>query len=145
MSSPRMTLTIAAAALVTAAGATAALAARTSPLKTDPPASGTGLQKGECIRSHDLRNHTIADDRTLLIRGRNDDVYRVTMAGNCLAGALPSDPIVTREPPGSPIICKPIDMDISIARNGFSSRCIVDSIVKMKPEEVAALPRRVKP
>ena len=145
MSSPRTTLAIAAATLVAAAGATAALAARTSPLTTAAPASGTGLPSGQCIRSHDIRNHSIADDKTLLIRVGNKDVYRVTMAGSCLAGAIPSDPIVTRQPPGSPIICKPIDMDVAIARNGFSTQCIVDSIVKMKPEEVAALPRRFKP
>jgi hypothetical protein len=36
-------------------------------------------------------------------------------------------------------------MDIAIGRNGFASHCIVDSIVKLTPEEVAALPRKLKP
>jgi hypothetical protein len=145
MKSPRFNPAVIALAAVAAVGSTAALAARTSPLATPSPASGTGLAQGECFRSHDIRNHTIADDKTLLVRVGNKGVYRITMAGSCLAGAIPSDPIVTREPPGSSIICKPIDLDISIARDGFSTRCIVDSVVKMKDEEVAALPKRLKP
>jgi hypothetical protein len=132
------------AGAATAAACTTALAERTSPLPPPPPA-GAGLASGQCFRSHDIKNHTIVDDRTLLLRVNRGDVYRVTMAGNCLAGAIPSDPIVTREPPGSQIICKPIDFDISIARNGFTSRCIVESVAKVSPEQVAALPRRLKP
>ena len=50
-----------------------------------------------------------------------------------------------RSPPGSNIICKPIDIDIGIARQGFESQCIVDSIVKMSSDEVAALPKKLRP
>lgn len=133
------------AALGAAAAGTAALAAKPSPLQTPPPARGTGLPSGQCFRSMDIRNHTFADKSTLLLAVGPKDVYRVTMNGACLAGVMPSDPIVTRSPPGSQIICKPIDMDISIARSGFATHCIVDSVVKMSPEEVAALPKKLKP
>jgi hypothetical protein len=110
----------------------------------DPP-RGTGLPAGQCIRSHDIRNHTIADRETLLLSGRDKSTYRVTVKGSCLAGATSSDPIITRNPPGSSIICKPIDMDIGISKNDFESQCIVDSIVKLTPEQVAALPRKLRP
>lgn len=134
----------ASAAILAVAGV--ALAARPSPLTTPPPPQGTGLPSGQCIRSHDIRNHVIADDRTLLLSvGNRRDVYRVTVDGGCLAGALDSDPIVTRNPPGSEIICKPIDMDLGISKSGFGSRCIVDSIVKLTPEELAALPKKKRP
>lgn len=138
-------LAVTAAAVSTVAVAPLALAAKTSPLATPAPPSGAGLAPGDCIRSTEIRNHTIADRQTLLIDVRGRDTYRVTMVGSCLAGALPSDPIITRSPPGSMIICKPIDMDIAIGRDGFASRCIVDSIAKMSPEEVAALPKKLKP
>ena len=131
-------------AALAAATATVALAARPSPLPPAPP-SGTGLPTGQCIRSHDIRNHTVADDRTLLIDVNGRATYRVTMSGACLAGSLTNDPIVTRQPPGTEIICKPIDLDVGIIKAGFETRCIVDSIVKMTPAEVAALPRRLKP
>jgi hypothetical protein len=134
------------AALSTAILSTAAVAASSSnPALSPAPARGTGLPSGQCIRGHDIRNHTIADSRTLLIDYNGKATYRVTMSGACLAGAVSSDPIVTREPPGRSMICKPIDMDVSISKGGFTTPCIVDSIVKMTPAEVAALPRRLKP
>ncbi|MBW8811913.1 MAG: hypothetical protein JF588_00685 [Caulobacterales bacterium] len=142
---PKTLATVAAVALSAAALATAAWGARTSALPTPPPPPGTGLPSGQCIRSHDIRNHVIADDRTLLLSVNGRDTYRVTVDGNCLAGAWDTDPIVTREPPGASIICKPIDMDLGIHRNGFTSRCIVDSIVKLTPQEVAALPKKKRP
>jgi hypothetical protein len=138
-------LAASAAAMSTAAATTPALAAKPPALATPAPASGTGLPTGQCFRSSDIRNHTIADRNTLLIDVRGKETYRITMKGACLAGAVSSDPIITRQPPGSSIICKPIDMDIAISRGGFPSHCIVDSIVKLSPEEVAALPRKLKP
>ena len=138
-------LAASAAALSTVAMTTVALAAKPPALTTPAPASGTGLPTGQCFRSSDIRNHTIADKNTMLIDVRGKETYRITMNGGCLAGAISSDPIITRQPPGSSIICKPIDMDIAISRGGFPSHCIVDSIVKMSPEEVAALPRKLKP
>ncbi|MBU1374328.1 MAG: hypothetical protein KKE02_21650 [Alphaproteobacteria bacterium] len=140
-----MKLAVVALALSAAALSGSAFAAKPPPLATPAPAPGTGLPAGQCIRSSEIRNHTIADRNTLLIDVRGKDTYRVTMNGGCLAGAISSDPIITRSPPGASIICKPIDMDIAISRGGFPSQCIVDSIVKLSPEEVAALPRKLKP
>ena len=139
-----MRLAVIALAATAAAISTVAIAAKDSPL-SPPPARGTGLPAGQCFRSHDIKNHTFADRNTLLIDAGDKFTYRVTMAGGCLSGAFPSDPIITRSPPGSAIICKPIDMDIGVSRNGFESRCIVESIVRMTPEEVAALPKKLKP
>lgn len=145
----RLALITLAATTVAAVVATAAIAAKTpapSPLGPPPPA-GTGLPSGQCIRGHDIRNHTIADRHTMLLAvdGRQRKTYRVTVDGACLGGASSSDSIITREPPGSQIICKPIDMDLAISKGGFPSQCIVRSIVLMSPEEVAALPRRLRP
>ena len=139
-----MKLAILALAVATATLSTAAIAAKVSPLGEAPP-RGTGLATGQCFRSHEIRNHTIGDRNTLLIDGGNKSTYRVTVGGGCLAGATASDPIITRNPPGSDIICKPIDMDIGIDKSGFESRCIVDSIVKLTPEEVASLPKKLRP
>lgn len=124
----------------------AALAAKPSPLTTPAPASGAGLPAGQCIRSQDIHGHSVADRQTLLIKTRQRETYRVTMKGSCLAGATRSDPIITRSPPGSSLICKPLDMDLAISRGGhFESPCIVDSIAKMSSEEVAALPSKIRP
>lgn len=111
-----------------------------------PPPDGAGLHSGQCFRSSDIRNHTVADRDTMLLRVNNRDTYRVTVGSGCLAGALSTDPIITRQPPGSPIICKPIDLDLGVARiGGIETRCIVRSIVKLTPEQVAALPSKLQP
>lgn len=132
-------------AIAACSGANAAPKVRETADLGPPPARGTGLPSGQCFRSQDIRNHTYVDDHTLLMNVRDRSVYRVTMGGACLAGAMPSDPIITRSPPGSPIICRPLDMDIGISRTGFETRCIVESIVKLTPEQVAALPKKLKP
>jgi hypothetical protein len=137
-----MTFLFAAAALLSAG---AALAAKPSPLATPAPPSGAGLPSGQCFRSQDIQSHSVADRQTMLIKTRQRDTYRVTMKGGCLAGAIPSDPIITRSPPGSSMICRPLDMDLAISRGGFETPCIVDSIAKMNPDEVAALPSKIRP
>lgn len=146
MRSAIIVLAAGAAAISTVAVATVAFAAKEETRLGAPPPSGAGLPSGQCIRSREIRNHTVADKRTLLLDVGGKATYRVTMHGACLAGAIPSDPIITRNPPGRDIICRPIDMDIGISRGGdFESRCIVDSIVKMSPEEVADLPKKLRP
>ena len=137
------TLTIAGAAAAAALSTVALAASQPNNLPPAPPA-GAGLAGGQCFRSHDIRNHSVDDSRTMLI-DVNRDTYRLTMSGACLAGAISSDPIVTREPPGRTVICKPIDLDISISKGGFATPCIVSSIDKLTREQVAALPRRLKP
>jgi hypothetical protein len=41
-------------------------------------------------------------------------------------------------------VCKPIDLDITVAAAG-PSKCIVSSIAKLSPAEVAALPKKMRP
>lgn len=136
-------------AMITLCALTATACAMTPAPVADlgpPPKDGTGLPSGECFRSADIRNHTIADRNTMLLSVNGRDIYRVTVGGGCLAGALSTDPIITRQPPGYPIICKPIDLDLGVARTGgFESRCIVQSIVKLTPEQAAALPPKLRP
>ncbi|MGA0607747.1 hypothetical protein ACO2Q0_17280 [Phenylobacterium sp. VNQ135] len=110
-----------------------------------PPPSGAALAGADCFRTSDIRNHTIVNSQTLMIRVNRGEVYRVTMAGACLAGAISSDPLIMRQPPGSPIVCRPLDLDIGVAKGGMDTRCIVDSIVRASPAEVEALPRRLRP
>lgn len=112
-----------------------------------PPPSRTSLAPGDCFRTADIRNHTMGDDRTLYVDVSGRGVYRIGMTGACLAGATSSDPLIMRQPPGSPIACSPIDLDISVSKGGgsFSTPCIVDSIVRLTPAEVDALPPRLRP
>lgn len=120
-----------------------------------PPPAPPGAPVGEaaptaavtrsCFYSHDIRNHTIADDHTLYFDVRGVAVYRVHTNGPCFAGATSSDPIITRSPPGTASVCRPIDLDLSISKGGAPVRCIIDSITPLSPAEIAALPKRLRP
>lgn len=125
-----------------AAVASLALAASTPSPLGPPPPSGTGLPEGQCLLAHEAGNHSVADKQTLLIDGfgRSKGVYRVTMKNGCLRSAISSDPIAVRQVGGGRI-CDPKSIELH-ARSGL---CAIDSIVKLTPEEVSALPRRLRP
>lgn len=146
-------------ALIALTGATAALAACAEYYPPPPPGVPVAavapappdafvpgqLAPGQCFRTQEIRNHTIGDDRTLYLDVAGRDVYRVDMSGSCLAGATSSDPLIMRQPPGSAIVCRTIDLDIAVDKGGFTSPCIVSGIGRLSPEQVAALPPRIRP
>jgi hypothetical protein len=125
----------------TAVGTLALAASAPSPLGP-APASGARLPADQCVAPRDIRNHSVVDKKTLLVDvgGRRKGLYRLTMRTGCLTGATSSDPIGISQMHGDSL-CNPKDLNLTI-RGGF---CIVDSIVKMSPEEAAALPRALKP
>ena len=137
-------------ALIGAAAAAASFAAYAAQSAGQPepagaygsPASATAPA---CFRVRQLHNHTVGDPHTLYLNYDNRAVYRVTMASACLAAATSSDPIIIKNRTGSDEICKPIDLDISVAAGGLPTHCIVASIDRLSPEEAAALPRRLRP
>ena len=105
------------------------------------PAQAAKGGEDSCVRSQDIRNHTVGDSRTMYFDVNGKWVYRATMSNNCLAAAVSSDPIVMRQVGGSGYICKKIDLDLSVR----GSRCIVDSWTRLTPAEAAALPKKIRP
>ena len=121
-----------------------------APMMNQPSGAmaSNGMAPGarQCFRSHDIRNHTVADPRTMYLDIGGRETWRVAMSGACLAGAITSDPIVTREPPGSSMVCSPIDLDLAISRSGgIATPCIIESLTRLTPAEVAALPPKMRP
>ncbi len=112
-----------------------------SPLGPPPPA-GASLPKDHCIVSRDVGATNILDQNTLLLSatGRNRGIYRLTMGNGCLRSSVGSEPLGFRYFSGDRI-CAPNDFALT-ARSGL---CHVVSIVKLTPEETAALPRKLKP
>jgi len=99
------------------------------------------VAKSSCFRTSDMRNHTIGDNKTMYFDVGGRSVYRAQMSNGCFAGASSSDPIVLQDRVGSGRICSAMELDVS--SNG--NRCIVSSLAKLTPEEVAALPKKMKP
>ena len=122
-------------------GAVSLAASTPSPLGPPPPA-GAGLPKDQCIVARDVGAHTVVDQNTLLLSatGRNRGLYRLTMGNGCLRSSVSSEALGFRYFHGDKI-CEPNDFVLT-ARSGL---CHVVSIVKLTPEEAAAVPRKLKP
>ena len=104
------------------------------------------VEAGSCFRVSQIRNHTKADDSTLLVSvGNGKSVYRWQMSGACLAGATSSDPLILEPATGSDVVCKPIDLNVKVKVGAIASPCIVKSMTRLTPEQVAALPKKVRP
>ncbi|CAN5514532.1 DUF6491 family protein [soil metagenome] len=120
--------------------AAAALTAGASQALAQEPAPGR-----QCFRVSQMDGHRVADPKTLYVGVRNKDVYRIDMHGACLAGANMGDPLVIETVGGSDLVCKPIDLDLKVAGTIGLSPCIVKSITKLTPPQIASLPRKLKP
>jgi hypothetical protein len=130
---PRLLL----AAVLATAVATPALAADQS-----KPATAS-----QCFRVSQIDNHTKGDNQTLYLSVRNKkEFYRLGMAGSCLAGISDSDPLVLTPTAGTDLICRPLDLDLKVRMGGGGlTPCIIKDITRLTPEQVAALPPKVKP
>lgn len=98
-----------------------------------------------CFRTADIRNHTVGGDRTLYLNVGVRGVYRVEMTSACLTGATSSDTINAETASGSMIVCRPADLQIGVRMGQIANRCITESITRVTPTEVAALPPRLRP
>ncbi|CAN7498415.1 DUF6491 family protein [Phenylobacterium sp. LjRoot164] len=128
--------------LVLAAALTAALAAPAFAQEPAKPAASSN----QCFRMSQIDNHTKGDDQTVYLSVRHRDVYRLGMAGNCLAGASSNDALVMAPTAGVDLICRPLDLDLKVHTSpGMLSPCIIKDITKLTPDQVAALPPKVKP
>jgi hypothetical protein len=105
------------------------------------PAQAAPSAEAPCFYLRDMRNHTVGDEHTMYFDIGGRSVYRAVMSNNCLAATTSSDPIVLQNQTGTGLICHKLDFDIGVRGN----RCIIASLTKLTPEEVAALPRKVKP
>lgn len=102
------------------------------------------LPDGACIRVGDIARHTLArDGRTFYVLVSGKGVYRAVGAPSCAVGGPPQG-VVVRRPPGYSRACKPSELLIAIKRAGLKP-CPIESLYLMHPEEVAALPKGLRP
>ena len=134
-------LSLAAVAAFTLAGAAVA---------QDPPAlagtePGPDAAKPEraCFFNRDVRGFAAPDDKTLYLRVRSKDVYRLDLKGRC--PDLDWETRIGLDSRGSSSICSPIDVDVRVRGPIGVSRCPVSAITRLTPEEVEALPRKSRP
>ena len=131
------------------AGLGVALALSVTAFIAPPAAAADPAAEQSCFRLSQMRNHKVGDPSTLYVAVGNKQVYRFNMSSRCLAGRSGNDPLILRPATGSDLVCKPLDLDIDISSGtgpgAMATPCIVSSIVKLTPAEIAALPPKAKP
>ena len=135
-------------ACLVAVGALSGAAGPAGQAASAPPgvdaAALTSTGAGACFYRRDIRNHSVGDAHTLYLDVAGREVWRVEMSNSCLASATSYDPLIFNNQTGSQSVCKPMDLDITVSAAG-PSKCIVSSISKLSPAEVAALPKKMRP
>jgi uncharacterized protein DUF6491 len=120
------------------AGALAATAAAALPAAAQPGRS--------CFFVNEWYSWKAADDHTIYLNVGNNRVFRVDMAGACPALTLGDSRIVSIDRSGSGQVCSPIDLDIHVSEGGgITTACIVNGMSELTPDQIAALPKNVRP
>ena len=132
---------IAAATLGLSAAALAQTEPRPQPEKTDVKASPSAQKS--CFFSRDVRGFAAPDDKTLYLRVRAKDVYRLDMKGRC--PELDREHKIAIDSRGSSSICSAIDATVLVKNPIGVSRCSVETLTRLTPEEIAALPKKSRP
>lgn len=102
--------------------------------------------KSPCFFAHQFRTWKAQDDRTILIRVDPNRYYRLDMAASCGTMRAPGAILVTLFR-GPNLVCSALDWSITVKDNfrGPTQGCIVKKMTELSPDEVAAIPRRLKP
>lgn len=108
-----------------------------------PSASGTAKAPRACFFNRDIRGFAAPDDKTLYLRVRSKEVFRLDMMGRC--PDLDWENRIAIDSRGSSSICDAMDATVLVRGPIGVDRCPVRAITRLTPEEVAALPRKARP
>ena len=107
--------------------------------------SNSASERGACFFSNQFENWRAPDDKTILIRVGLSRFYKLDLAASCSGITSPFSHLINRIH-GPDVICKPIDWDLAVSdAPGFEHGCIVKSMTRLSPEEVASIPAKFKP
>jgi hypothetical protein len=134
-------LSLAAVAAFTLAGAAVAQG-QPVPAGTEPGPEAAKPARA-CFFNRDVRGFAAPDDKTLYLRVRSKDIYRLDLKGRC--PDLDWETQIGLDSRGSSSICAPIDVQVRVRGPIGVTRCPVSEITRLTPEEAAALPRKSRP
>lgn len=103
------------------------------------------LAGADCFSTTDWQGWSAPTPERLLIRVRNHKIYEVTLSGGSYQLKSPGSFLIN-EVRGSNRVCSAIDLDLSVADDaGFKTRLIPQSIRRLSPQEIAAIPKKDLP
>ncbi len=127
---------VSAAIFVLALSSVPALAQPAAP----PPAAK------QCFFTNQFETWRAPDARTINIRVRGNQYYRLGLGGECHALLDPGARLITTFR-GTSTVCSPLDWDLKVS-SGIGSPaipCIVRTMTRLSPTEVAALTSKNRP
>ena len=100
----------------------------------------------ECFSVTQFENWRAGDNRTLYIRVRGNQFYRLDLRNECFPLDNPGARLISTFR-GSNMICSPLDWDLRVSPGLHDTvvPCVVKSMRLLTPAEVAALPGKSKP
>jgi hypothetical protein len=123
----------------------AAIAATPVLSQAQPPSSPKpDAGRRQCFYANNINNYTTEGERTLYLRVGVADVYRLDLMTDCPELGF-RQRIQFTHVGGSSSICSPIDLTIQFRQAGARRLCPVSDMRKLRPDEVAALPKRLRP
>lgn len=130
--------------LIGALFGTALLVTGAGVVQAAPKAAKPVGGKTDCFFNREVNNFTAAnDDKTLYVKAGRD-TYRMETFGRCLD--LSSSLNIGLDSHPSSSICSAQDVTIIVQSTSMGpQRCAVRSLVKLTPEQVAALPKGDRP
>jgi hypothetical protein len=118
-----------------------------APALADTPVAAEKAPKParSCFYLSDWSNWKAPDNKTLYLKVRNRDVYRVDLSHG--GGMLTSPGVhlvsVVR---GSDQVCAPLDLDLRVSDGfGFAMPLMATAITKLTPDEIKAIPKKDQP
>jgi hypothetical protein len=127
---------------IAALGAALALAPSLPQAQPSPPPK-TYAGARQCFYANNISNYTTEGERTVYLRIGVREIYRLDLMTDCPELGFRQN-IEFRHVGGSSI-CSPIDLTIQFHQPGARRLCAVSDMRKLSLDEVAALPKRLRP
>lgn len=123
----------------------AALLAAAAPALADPAADAKPRPARQCFSLSDWDNWSAPDRDTLYLKVRNRDVYQVDLSHGTNLLTSPGVHLVSIQR-GVDTVCGPLDLDLRVSDGfGMAMPIMAKSIVKLTPEQIAAIPKEQRP
>jgi hypothetical protein len=120
----------------------AALAVLAAPALAAAPADPAA--RGPCFFHFQWDSWRSPDANTIYMRIKHDEYYRVDLSAGSNMLTDPTNHLISRVQ-GSSSVCSALDLNLDVTDGHITMPLIAKSIVKLTPEQVAAIPRKDLP
>jgi hypothetical protein len=112
-----------------------------------PQAAPMPVPAKRCFVINQLEGWRAPDAKTIIIRVRMSDYYRLDLSASCSLLTTPGAHLITKTS-GPDTVCSAVDWDLAVSQGppgNIPEHCIVKAMTRLTPDEVAAIPKGFKP